>query len=491
MSTTAGSTSASAALDGSDDAWGLAKARFLSDLDPSERDIFNNATLENLFYTTSNADRDDAEKSHVRVVATKLGPLVSAIESYGKALDTFVQIAPLYLSPIWGSIRVLLVLARKYGKFFERVVDTLGRIGDVLPRFRDYERIYSREKHQRLTQALSNAYLDIIVLCTQFRKTILEQKSSSLRRLFKPVALDRQFDEAVECFRQHKKNVDEEARVCHMIEAAEKRDAELILFAAERKRRLLSRLSTVGFEYKHQKLKALRYEGTGTWLIEDKKYEQWKSSAQSAVLCCHGIPGCGKSVLASSIVDSLIASTTAMYYYCDYSDKRTLDPANLFGTLARQALERLESIPEALATAIEKTAHDGDRLTDSSCALEFLRRGIEPCEDPIYISIDGLDELTEQSQKAICHGLKELMNGDLVPIRLFLTGREDLSSLLAIPSTVPFTPISITPSVITSDIRNFVQASTRRRIIEGTLVLQDPNLEGLIVNVLVSGAQGM
>ena len=153
----------------------------------------------------------------------------------------------------------------------------------------DYERIYSREKHQRLTGALSNAYLEIIVLCTQFRKTIREQKISSFRRLIKPLSLDRQFDEAVERFRQHKKNVDEEARVCHMIEAAEKRDAELILFAAEQKRRLLARLSTVGFEYKHQKLKSLRYKGTGTWLLEDKEYVKWANSAQSAVLCCHGI----------------------------------------------------------------------------------------------------------------------------------------------------------------------------------------------------------
>lgn len=103
------------------------------------------------------------------------------------------------------------------------------------------------------------------------------------------MSLDQQFDEAVERFRQHKKNVSEEARICHMIEAAEKRNEELTLFAAERKRRLLSRLSTVGFEYKHQKLKALRYEGTGTWLLGDKKYEKWKASIQSAILCCHGI----------------------------------------------------------------------------------------------------------------------------------------------------------------------------------------------------------
>jgi hypothetical protein len=118
------------------DAWQLAKARFLEDLDHAERLLFQNATLENIYYSTSNISRDDAENSKTRAVIQKLGPLVSAIESYGKAVDTIAQIAPLYLLPIWGSIRVLLVVASAHGKFYNQIVDTLSRIGDILPRFR-------------------------------------------------------------------------------------------------------------------------------------------------------------------------------------------------------------------------------------------------------------------------------------------------------------------------------------------------------------------
>ena len=118
-----------------DHPWTLAKNRFLADLDPKEQGLFRNATLENLYYGASNSDRDDSEKSKARLVARKLGPLVSAVESYGKALDAFANIAPLYLAPIWGCIRVLLVIARTHGRFYERIVETLGRIGDVMPRF--------------------------------------------------------------------------------------------------------------------------------------------------------------------------------------------------------------------------------------------------------------------------------------------------------------------------------------------------------------------
>jgi hypothetical protein len=119
-----------------DDAWKTAKNRFLADLDPKEQDLFRNATLENIYYSTSNINRDDADKSKTRLVARKVGPLVSTVESYGKALDTFTSIAPLSLAPIWGSIRVILVIAKAHGRFYDKILDALGRIGDIIPRFR-------------------------------------------------------------------------------------------------------------------------------------------------------------------------------------------------------------------------------------------------------------------------------------------------------------------------------------------------------------------
>ena len=121
----------------SQDPWELAKSRFLEDLDPHEKDLFNKATLENIYYSTSNTNRDDAEKSKTRTIVRRLGPLVSAIESYGGAFDAFAQISPQYLSPIWGSIRVVLVMAGSYTRFYDKIVDTLSRIGDILPRFRE------------------------------------------------------------------------------------------------------------------------------------------------------------------------------------------------------------------------------------------------------------------------------------------------------------------------------------------------------------------
>ncbi|TVY93107.1 Ankyrin [Lachnellula willkommii] len=483
-------SSCPAAALGNDDPWTIAKTRFLADLDDKERELFLNATLENLYYSTSNANRQDAENSKTRATTRRLGPFVSAIENYGKALDTFSNIAPLYLAPIWGSIRVVLVMARAHGRFYDRMVDTLERIGDILPRFRDYERIYDRQKHQRLTQALSNAYLDIIVLCTKFQRSLREQRTSSVRRLLKPLSSDNQFDEAIDLFRQHRNNVEEEARMCHMVDAAEQRNAQLLLWAAERRRKLLSRLSNIDCKHRHRILREARHEGTGVWLTARHEYRSWGTPDVTSVLCCFGIPGCGKSVIASSVIDSLRTSRPVFYYYCDYADKRTLEPANVFGTLARQCLEGMETF-ESLADDIEQAGHDGERLTDQSKALDLIQKAVNLYARQFYIVLDGLDEANESSQKVICDGLRQLLNNASVGIKLFITGREELGSLLRIKPTVIFYSVLVSPTAIELDIDSYVRASTRLRIKEGSLVIRDPALEELIVQELVKGAKGM
>lgn len=298
-------------------AWELAKTRFINDLEPEERQLYENATLENLYYATSNINRSDAESSKTRAIIRKLEPLVAAISAYGPALDNFVQIAPLYLAPIWGCIRVLLVAAEAHSKFYTKIVDCLARVGDILPRFRtfystlpiatdqshrkihysfmlirigDYERIYDLKKHARLTQALSNAYLDLIVLCTQFRAIIRDHRASKVRRILKPLSIHHQFDEAIEKFRRHRKEVEKEVATCHMIEAAEERDKRLMLAASQRRQGLLSRLSSINCARKHVRLQSTRHEGTGAWLSKHAEFVNWTSSGSGpAVLCCHGI----------------------------------------------------------------------------------------------------------------------------------------------------------------------------------------------------------
>jgi hypothetical protein len=103
-----GMSSSQAALPFSTQPWELAKARFLQDLSDIDRNRFEGATLENVFYDASVSQKKHAADSKSWIVQEKLTSLVEGIDDYGKALDIYSNAYPLVLCPLWGSIRVVL-----------------------------------------------------------------------------------------------------------------------------------------------------------------------------------------------------------------------------------------------------------------------------------------------------------------------------------------------------------------------------------------------
>ncbi len=94
----------------SQDAWTRAKNRYLEDLTHEEKQLYIQATPETIFYDASAAEKRHEASSTSRRVIHKLQPFVAAIEQYGQALDVYSNAYPLVLSPLWGSIRVLLLV---------------------------------------------------------------------------------------------------------------------------------------------------------------------------------------------------------------------------------------------------------------------------------------------------------------------------------------------------------------------------------------------
>ena len=92
------------------DAWTRAKNRYTEDLNPEEKQIFLQASPEMIFYDASVAEKNHRASSTSRGRIDKLQPFITAIEQYSKALDVYSNTYGLVLSPLWGSIRVLLLV---------------------------------------------------------------------------------------------------------------------------------------------------------------------------------------------------------------------------------------------------------------------------------------------------------------------------------------------------------------------------------------------
>jgi hypothetical protein len=81
--------------------------------------------------------------------------------------------------------------------------------------------------------------------------------------------------------------------------------------------------------------KDLRHPTTGFWLTRDDTFQEWLKETGSC-LWLSGIPGAGKSVLSTLVIEECIKNSgnrrAVAYYYCDYRDVNSQKPESLLGT---------------------------------------------------------------------------------------------------------------------------------------------------------------
>ena len=94
-----------------------------------------------------------------------------------------------------------------------------NRISDVLPRLRAYEHVFPN--YERLVQAMSVVYYDVLDFCIDAKKVFRRGKRSLLKLLWKP--FDSQFGSRLQAFRDHMDTTQKEVSTSHMIEAADSR----------------------------------------------------------------------------------------------------------------------------------------------------------------------------------------------------------------------------------------------------------------------------
>ncbi|KAL8737288.1 MAG: hypothetical protein Q9181_001812, partial [Wetmoreana brouardii] len=162
---------------------------------------------------------------------------------------------------------------------------------------------------------------------------------------------------------------------------------------------ILKWLSPLNFRAQQMDLSAKCQEGSGQWFLESEKFRAWMGSPV-AVLHCLGIPGAGKTYLASRIIKHLDNelqedSQVIAYIYCNYQDSATQTPPNILGSILEQILRRRRTIPTDLETLHEK--HSGNGTRPSTEELKTIVHNV--CDQGAlgFLVIDALDESQDAS----------------------------------------------------------------------------------------------
>jgi hypothetical protein len=107
--------------------------------------------------------------------------------------------------------------------------------------------------------------------------------------------------------------------------------------ASEELKEVTGWLSPVNPAEKHAVFISEYQPGTGLWLFERDEYKAWHTAMNSA-LYVYGIPGAGKTTLASLVVETMSANEPRgmAYFYGRHDDKLSQEGSYVLGSLVAQ-----------------------------------------------------------------------------------------------------------------------------------------------------------
>ncbi|KAH6909852.1 hypothetical protein BKA70DRAFT_1102023 [Coprinopsis sp. MPI-PUGE-AT-0042] len=178
--------------------------------------------------------------------------------------------------------------------------------------------------------------------------------------------------------------------------------------------------------------------GTGVWWLKTAKFLIWLDpNGDIKILWGTGIPGAGKTVLASIVIRDLEARAEAAggricvcYVYLRYSDRGDLTVRNVLEILVKQTVERHPNCAVLAEQAYARHFREQTQPSEGEL-LQLLHQFTETAEVSFYI-LDALDEAPEKLQLDLVRKLASLN------IRLFITSRPLKAVEARVPSAYSF-----------------------------------------------------
>lgn len=272
-------------------------------------------------------------------------------------------------------------------------------------------------------------------------------------------------------------------------ELKERHEAETRITINKERQDILTSFAMVDPRSNHDMSRKLRSPGTGLWLTEGEEFQQWLES-EHARLWFYGIPGAGKTVLASSVIEEALRRSSpraaVAFFYCDYKNADTQDLSNILGSLAQQFAKQDEDSFAKLRNFYETCNPEHRTNVEYECeALLDLVRAVALVFDSAMIIVDGLDECGTKTSSVV-ESLIRLHDGENTTIKTLFLSRDEIEIRERLED---YTKVSI--AARSSDLRLYVAAEIDLRTRKKRLRIKDQSLKEYILERLVEGAEGM
>ncbi len=196
--------------------------------------------------------------------------------------------------------------------------------------------------------------------------------------------------------------------------APEKHMIEILDGTYERDRaNILDWITPKDYRLEHRDRLEQHERGTGQWFLDSTKFKVWLNS-DSQTLFCPGIPGAGKTVLASIVIDHIRSTlrnnsdASLGYIYFDHKQKEQHDIKALIASLLKQFTASHSVLPDTVRKLYEAHRHKSTR--PSLDELTRCLRAVVKSRSKVFIVVDALDECTDGSDECQSRPLHKFLD---------------------------------------------------------------------------------
>ncbi|KAI1735944.1 hypothetical protein F4680DRAFT_276207 [Xylaria scruposa] len=138
-----------------------------------------------------------------------------------------------------------------------------------------------------------------------------------------------------------------------------------------------------------------RQAGTGSWFLDSAEFQAWTKN-DNQTLFCPGIPGAGKTILTSIVVDDLHArfdddpDISVAYLYCNFRRADDQKAEDLLASLLKQLAQKQYPLPDSVISLYSR--HRKKRKRPTFNEILSTLRCVADMYSQIFIIIDAIDE---------------------------------------------------------------------------------------------------
>ena len=250
----------------------------------------------------------------------------------------------------------------------------------------------------------------------------------------------------------------------------------------EERRRIEEWLSSINFKSRQQEILKGAEPGTRQWLFTSEKFRNWIDAGRGS-LWCAGIPGAGKTVTLSLIIEHLqskykTGDVAVLCLLCNYRDRAAQSAETFMANLLKQAIQQKRALSVGLQNVYDE--RDEGRPNFPKLAELFSH---ESCYfSKVFVLIDALDETSEHED------IRRLLLPELqrLPINLLVTSRYEKSIEQQLEKAE-----RLDVWAMAADVQTYVKARIPSEALLARHIEADPSLEKTIVDKIVEKSQGM